>query len=675
MMTPNQPPLYTSLTIDSCRPSLWQGCEAVELRAEGCKLSEQEVEELVRRVADGGLRAVMFTLHPTPAEEPWAEGLIAAAIRGGARAIDVEQGSDEVFLAHISRLCKQTDTQLIISHHDHLSTPSTESLVATAERAFTLGADVAKVVTTAHTSEEVSRLVALYNAPSLASCRNRLVAFAMGLDVAYSRPLSLILGAPHSYVRHPLSAPTAVGQPTAEEMDRLLFATHTPLPHLTMPARADMLPCSKSEAQRAIVLAWLSGGTMRLGGLTPSGDVRSAIALVEQLGCQTEQLDRWLTIHSPGPKHTIKLIEEKQLTTIDVGESALLARLSLALFSTLSNHPLTICGRGSLEGRNLSATLENLRRLGVAVECLGEPDHLPVKICGTKQCNSIEIDGSDSSQLASGLMMALPLGGVESLKIGNSTSRPYLHLTAQMMAHFGVEVEQSKHNNTLYFRAKDKQYNSPYELHITPDWSSAAYFVAAFAVVQSGVYGQEMVRPKGYRIANISLGSHQADERIVEILTAAGANISLTNNELSIMPSDTLTPLNCDASDCPDLLPTLAMVALFAHGKSRIGGLGRLKYKESNRAEALLTQLSAMGANIQIEGDEMVIRGGQKLSLPHIGLRPVTLRSHNDHRIAIVLILTALLAAQESIRIDNVACIDKSFPEFIKIFNNSTTFH
>ena len=196
----------------------------------------------------------------------------------------------------------------------------------------------------------------------------------------------------------------------------------------------------------------------------------------------------------------------------------------------------------------------------------------------------------------------------------------------------------------------------PSEIKLHTEWSSAGYLAAAYAIAQSGY------KPAERYTLGAQIGTWQGDEVVLMILSTSGAQIEI-NKRIEFLPSGRLSAFAYDATHTPDLIPTLAVVALFANGESVIGGLGRLLNKESNRVEAIVENLVAIGADVRIEGDRLHIIGGRKLHAAPI-------RTHGDHRIAMAFAVAALFM-NERPTLDNTECVAKSFPDFFQILNNT----
>lgn len=632
----------------------------VELRADLAGFSPAEVSEVV-----GQHPNVMLTWHTTPESEPEAERAVDAALAAGARWVDVEIHATEGYRQRIIAKAHSVGAKVIISYHNYSATPSLEELISTTERCFSLGADIAKVITTAHTTAEGATIATLYDHFQ----PDRLIAFAMGSAGVFTRRLSLLLGAPWTYVAPTAELATAPGQFTAEALGAMLSGgTLLTLPKL--PYRVT-IPATKSAAQRAIVCAMLTEGVSQVEGFAACGDSLGALRVAEALGCVIEQQGDTLRITSGGAQQ-IRTILNRPNTTIDTAESGLLTRLLLPLVAALTDHnEVLITGHSTLPQRSLAESVEALQSVGAEVRGSGEDGyHIPMVVGGPIRERNITIDGSRSSQVASGLMMALPLlPEGTTLTIYNPTSLPYLHLTEQVMGAFGCGLTRREEPNGLHYTLAPQAHYAPTSLRLESDWSSAGYFAAAYALAQSGEAGGTLQGGE-YTLEGMSRGTAQADEIIIDILKGCGANIVEREGAICFLPSATLAPMDVDATNFPDLVPTLSVLSLFGGGTSRIGGLHRLGAKESNRTEALFGELKALGARIAIEGDSFVIEGihsGEGYAL-HAPLGGAPLRSYGDHRMVMSLAIASLFVGAP-LCIDSTSAVGKSFPTFFEKFN------
>lgn len=596
----------------------------------------------VRHLTEGARRAII-TCHNSAD----SKSVYMAAIEAGCWAVDVDTERAATSLREVVEMAKGRGVRVILSRHFDY-TPTPEELQHHTHTAFEMGADIAKIITTATTTAEALVPLTLYRKEWSGS----VVAFAMGEAGRFSRRLSLLLGAPYTYVCHPSKGATAVGQPTREELEGSLECDFS-LDGLHLPASVTP-PSSKSEAQRTIILAMLAEGTSHIHGYTPCGDSEAALALVRALGAEVSVRGSDIRIEGLGRDGLRRAIG--RCGVISVGESALLARLMLPIVATLlpEGASCTIEGEGTLPRRNLALDFELLRSMGAQLTSLKAEGRLPVRIdAGAREdIQRVEIDGSHSSQTTSGWLVALALTTPKAeIGVRGATSRPYIDLTAEMLTRFGAKVEITD-GERLHIALRGGELRSA-EMSLRGDWSSAAYFAAAYAIAESGPAVREEYSVRCER------ESHQPDEQIIDLLRTIGARVEVEGEVVRFLPSGPLRGFCFDATDCPDLLPTLAIVALYAVGTSRLRGASRLTNKESNRLESLVEGLVAMGASVWIEDDEVIIEGGSKL-------HAAPLLTHSDHRMAMALTIAALFMSERP-RLDSGACVSKSFGDFFEI--------
>jgi len=387
-------------------------------------------------------------------------------------------------------------------------------------------------------------------------------------------------------------------------------------------------PASKSMLQRAIAAALLSEGTTRILNPTYSNDALAALRVVEALGARVTAGKDVILIRG-GMKPTGEVL--------DCGE----AGLSIRMFSPIAalwHEALTLTGEGSLVTRPVSMIEEPLKQLGAVVTTTnGCP---PLTVRGPLQGGEAEVDGSVSSQLLTGLLMALPRArGDSRLKVKDLKSTPYIDMTLDLLDRFGVVVE---HTGYETFFIKGNQTYSCEEYSVEGDWSGAAFLLTAGAVGGS------------VTVTGLDIASPQADRKILDALRAAGAGVKLSGNAVEVTKTE-LKGFEFDATHCPDLFPPLVVLACNCSGTTVLTGVERLVHKESNRAAVLEKEFSALGAVIRISGNRMEIDG--------VTLNGGVVDSHNDHRIAMAG-AAAALNARGGVTVRGYECTAKSYPDF-----------
>ena len=393
-------------------------------------------------------------------------------------------------------------------------------------------------------------------------------------------------------------------------------------------------PSSKSYAQRAIALALLAEGRSILRNIEFCKDTRSALKCIEALGAKVEYIDDSTIAIEGGLK--------PQSSTLNVGESGLATRLFTPIAS-LNPTPITIEGEGTLLYRPMTMMIEPLRQLGVQVRDGG--GFLPIEVQGPMHGGDITVDGSVSSQFITGLLLALPLAQEDTtLHVTSPVSIPYIDMTIETARLFGVEIMHNEGDYTQFFIEGRQQY-TPADISIEGDWSGAATLLVAGAIA-----GEVTVK-------NISTLSKQADTAICHALERAGAGLIIEQDSITVSKRK-LRGFEFDATNAPDLFPALAALAAAAEGESVIIGTDRLRHKESDRAETICHEYEKLGIEVDIsEKNIMRIRGGEIL--------PTTTFSHNDHRIAMSIAISAL-RCQGEVVIENAECVEKSYPTFFE---------
>lgn len=395
-------------------------------------------------------------------------------------------------------------------------------------------------------------------------------------------------------------------------------------------------PCSKSYAQRALAAALLATGRTTLRGIELCRDTRSAIAAIEALGATVEIIDdNTIAIEGGFSPRTDRL---------NVGESGLSARLFTPI-AALDNKPMCISGEGTLLHRPMSMMIEPLKELGVEVRDGG--GRLPIEVCGPMRGGRVVVDGSMSSQFVTGLLIALPLAKRDTtVEVRGAVSIPYIDMTLDTIERFGVEVMYQEGDYSEFFIEGEQSYQAV-DYTIESDWSAAAMIMVAAAIA-----GEQV------RITNLSTLSRQADTAICRALERAGASLVIEEDAITVSHRE-LEAFTFDATHCPDLFPALVALAAAAEGVSTIYGIVRLKGKESDRGEVLKEEYEKLGIEIELDYEENVMRVvGGKVSAAKVD-------SHDDHRIAMSLAITAL-RLNEELEIRNRECVAKSYPSFFE---------
>ncbi|MDD2636621.1 MAG: 3-phosphoshikimate 1-carboxyvinyltransferase [Bacteroidales bacterium] len=396
-------------------------------------------------------------------------------------------------------------------------------------------------------------------------------------------------------------------------------------------------PPSKSYEQRLLVAALLSRGECVLINPGNSDDVIAAREIVKQLGLEITETNNTLIL---------KPATTSNSEVINCGESAMNARL-FAPISCLFKNRFTLTGSGSLLGRPVATDFYIFKQMGCLID---DKKYLPFNF-GKSQLKSgtYNIDGSKSSQLISGLMMALPvMSGNSELIVHNPVSVSYIYLTQHIMDDAGVKCNiKTDKSDPLTINIFGNQSYKPDTYIIEGDWSGAANFLVAAAI-----FGD-------IEMHGLSVKSKQADKNILKIFDVSNVKYQIEKNKIIVRKSE-IVAFNFDATDCPDIIPIAIVLACFTDKTSVITGANRLKHKESSRAEVMKEELKKAGISIEISDDKIFVN-------PTVEIKQTDFNSHNDHRIAMALSVFSIATNSNNI-IENTECVAKSYPNFYKDF-------
>jgi 3-phosphoshikimate 1-carboxyvinyltransferase len=387
-------------------------------------------------------------------------------------------------------------------------------------------------------------------------------------------------------------------------------------------------PSSKSMTQRAIAAALLADGQSIIHNPSYCDDSLAAMSIAVGLGARVEPQVNELKISGSA------VLKESKL---NCGESGLAIRM-FSPIAALYSAEITMVGANSLKKRPMFMIEEALNQLGV--KCTSSNGFLPLTIKGPLIGGNCEIDGSVSSQLLTGLLMALPLAsGKSEIKVNNLKSKPYIDMTIQILKSFGITVENKDY--TLFNIHGNQKYIA-HSYTVEGDWSGGAFLLVA------GAINGEL------SVSGLRKDSKQSDISIINALEKAGAHMIINEDHIEISRSK-LNAFEFDATESPDLFPPLVALASYCEGTSTIKGVSRLIYKESDRAKALKEEFGKMKVKIEINGDTMYVTGGT--------LQGAKVESHDDHRIAMA-VAVASLGASGRVSIRDSQCVAKSYPGF-----------
>jgi 3-phosphoshikimate 1-carboxyvinyltransferase len=404
-------------------------------------------------------------------------------------------------------------------------------------------------------------------------------------------------------------------------------------------------PASKSSMQRACAAALLRNGASNIYNPGHSNDDKAALGIIETLGAKPESRGEVISIKSTGkvlPTH------QKGKVKVNCGESGLSIRMFTPIIA-LSEVEVEIEGEGSLRDRPMDFFDEVLPQLGVKTR--SKEGKLPLIIQGPLRPKNIEINGSLSSQFLTGRLMAYGAslanargGTAVSIAVSNLKSKPYIDLTLEVMKRFGMNVPENRdYGEFIFHPGLHHVQPSVVDYTVEGDWSGGAFLLVAGAI--SGAI----------TVRGLDQMSSQADKAVLEALMSANASVAMEAKGIKIRAAG-MNGFEFDATHCPDLFPPLVALAAYCGGETKIKGISRLTYKESNRALTLKEEFGKMGLGIDLAGDIMIIHGGR-------GLIGAAVHSRHDHRIAMALAVAALKADGQTV-IEEAQAVKKSYPDF-----------
>ncbi len=398
------------------------------------------------------------------------------------------------------------------------------------------------------------------------------------------------------------------------------------------------VPASKSVCHRAVICAALAEGTSRISGILLSDDIIATMHAMEALGAIIKrEAEDTLVITGTNctkPLHHI----------IACNESGSTLRFLIPL--GLNGANMTFTGKGKLVERPLDDYFAILDEQQIPYQTT--EGHLPISVTGTLKPGKFHLRGDVSSQFVSGLLFALPrLEGDSTIIITTEMeSQGYIDLTLAMLERFGIKI--INHNYREFIVPGNQTYRST-DYHVEGDYSQVAFWLVA------GTIGSPIC------CTGLNPNSLQGDKVIVDLLQQMGANLKIETDSITASPTKT-KGIVIDASQCPDLVPILTVLAAVSEGTTKIIRAARLRIKECDRLKAITTELTKLGARIEEHEDSLTIHG-----LP--ALTGGVVDSWDDHRIAMALGIASIQCSQP-VTITNSKCVSKSYPAFWQDFHN-----
>ncbi len=397
------------------------------------------------------------------------------------------------------------------------------------------------------------------------------------------------------------------------------------------------VPPSKSISHRAIIGAALAKGKACVNNLLLSEDIKATIEGMKALGASIH-LEDDSCISIQGIKET-----GMQIPTIDCKESGSTLRFLIPVASVIKT-PATFTGEGRLGKRPLTPYYDIFSRQNIDYETTH--GQLPLKVTGSLKPDDYYIPGDISSQFITGLLYALPLlDGDSTIHITTELeSKGYIDLTLDVLKHYSIQIH---HENYKTFKIKGNQSYVSQDYTVEGDYSQAAFWIVAGLI------------DNGLTIEGMRLDSGQGDRMILDIVKQMGGKIVEEEHAIHILPSVT-HGIEIDASQCPDLVPILSVLAAVSKGTTKIINAARLRIKESDRLASTTSELNKLGAEIIEAADSLTIHGKDHL-------KGGIVDSWNDHRIAMALAV-ASIRCTDQVKITNSDTVKKSYPTFWEDF-------
>ncbi|BEP34723.1 hypothetical protein GmRootV59_16960 [Variovorax sp. V59] len=417
------------------------------------------------------------------------------------------------------------------------------------------------------------------------------------------------------------------------------------------------LPGSKSISNRVLLLAALASGTTTVHDLLDSDDTRVMLDALRALGCGIDAAGSTLRITGIGGQ----LKSGGPLLPLFLGNAGTAMRPLTAALSLLGGD-FELSGVPRMHERPIGDLVDALTQLGCRIDYLGNPGYPPLRIRpvdhGALVLDApIRVRGDVSSQFLTALLLALPLAARKDIVIevvGELISKPYIEITLNLLARFGIAVRREGWER--FTIPAGSRYSSPGDIHVEADASSASYFIALGAIA-TGASGQASIRIEG-----VGADSIQGDIRFIEAARQMGAQVDSGPNWLDVRRGAwPLKAIDLDANHIPDAAMTLAVMALYADGPSTLRNIASWRVKETDRIDAMANELRKLGATVESGPDFIRVH-----PLERSGWQAASIRTYDDHRVAMCFSLAAFNPAGLPVRILEPHCVAKTFPDYFE---------
>ncbi|MBT2302341.1 bifunctional 3-phosphoshikimate 1-carboxyvinyltransferase/cytidylate kinase [Variovorax paradoxus] len=424
------------------------------------------------------------------------------------------------------------------------------------------------------------------------------------------------------------------------------------IPPLAAAGGTVRLPGSKSISNRVLLLAALAAGTTTVHDLLDSDDTRVMLDALAALGCRIERAGNALRIDGLDGKL------QTPGASLFLGNAGTAMRPLTAALALLGGD-FELRGVPRMHERPIGDLVDALVQLGCRIDYTGNPGYPPLRIhpvaLDVLQLEPpIRVRGDVSSQFLTALLLALPLAAAQRdiviEVIGELISKPYVEITLNLLARFGIEVRRDGWQR--FTIPAGSRYRSPGDIHVEADASSASYFIALGAIASGA----------GIRIEGVGAGSIQGDIRFIEAAHQMGARVDSGPNWLEVSRGAwPLKAIDLDANHIPDAAMTLAVMALYADGPCTLRNIASWRVKETDRIDAMANELRKLGATVEDGPDFIRVH-----PLAAAGWRAASIRTYDDHRVAMCFSLAAFNPARAPVRILEPHCVAKTFPDYFE---------
>ncbi|MEE8397501.1 MAG: 3-phosphoshikimate 1-carboxyvinyltransferase [Desulfobacterales bacterium] len=399
------------------------------------------------------------------------------------------------------------------------------------------------------------------------------------------------------------------------------------------------VPGSKSYTHRILIAAALSNGTCTINNGLRSEDTLLTLKALQQMGIGIEEKDNQLIVQGTNG------VFKPSVNPIYLGNSGTSMRLLTAV-AALGDGDYILTGTDRMAERPIRDLVDSLNQIGVSAGSVNRDNCPPVKVTGgTIDGGAVSLNCAISSQFLSALLLIAPhtTKGMDITITDGPVSKPYIDMTVDVMQRLGIDIDREAYRS---FHVRGGQTYRADTYDVEPDASQASYFWASAAISGASI-----------KVRGLGMDSRQGDVRLTTVFKTMGCTVAEEPDGITVT-GGRLSAVDVDMADMPDMVPTLAVVAAFAEGTTTITNVAHLKAKESNRLEAVATELSKMGIDARATDTGLTICGGHPVG--------AEIETYNDHRIAMSFAITGLMTP--GVVITNERCVEKSFPKFWDVF-------